>query len=145
VPIASLAPEILAPHGDADVAQQGVQLSGCGMRLGDHRERRAEARVFPSRVTAHVLHSPSVFGYVAALAAYAGGDEWLAAQIDYLRGNRDLLEQGIDLPMAHVRGDLPGVDRLLIARRRRSVRAFPRARRGRSRRARSSAIRASCG
>jgi cystathionine beta-lyase len=44
-------------------------------------------------VDAHYLPSASVFGYLAALAAYRGGEEWLAAQIDYLRGNRDLVEE----------------------------------------------------
>jgi cystathionine beta-lyase len=47
-----------------------------------------------------------VFGYVAALAAFRGGDAWLAAQIDYLRANRDLVEREIartpGLSMAHV-------------------------------------------
>src|SRR5207245_10253459 len=62
-----------------------------------------EARAAVSiEVTAHVLHAASVFGDVPALPAYAGGDEWLAAQVDYLRGNRDFLEKEIDLPMAHV-------------------------------------------
>jgi cysteine-S-conjugate beta-lyase len=53
-------------------------------------------------VQTHVLPSPSVFGYVAALAAYRHGDDWLRAQLDYLRANRDLLEARIGLPVAHV-------------------------------------------
>ncbi|HET9350801.1 MAG TPA: aminotransferase class I/II-fold pyridoxal phosphate-dependent enzyme, partial [Burkholderiales bacterium] len=36
------------------------------------------------------------------LAALRHGDDWLAAQLDYLRGNRDLVESTIGLPMAHV-------------------------------------------
>jgi len=52
------------------------------------------------------VHDPSVFGYVAALAAYRGGEAWLAAQLEYLRGNRDLVEREISaipgLAMAHV-------------------------------------------
>ena len=38
----------------------------------------------------------------ATLAALEHGGDWLAAQLDYLRGNRDLVEQQIGLPMAHV-------------------------------------------
>jgi cystathionine beta-lyase len=53
-------------------------------------------------VRAHVLPSPSVFGYEATLAALREGGDWLAAQIDYLRGNRDLVERELPLPMAHV-------------------------------------------
>lgn len=32
-----------------------------------------------------------ILAYVAAEAAYRDGQEWLNAQLDYLRGNRDLL------------------------------------------------------
>ena len=38
------------------------------------------------------VHDASLFGYEAAVAAYRDGDAWLAAQLDYLRGNRDLVE-----------------------------------------------------
>jgi bifunctional pyridoxal-dependent enzyme with beta-cystathionase and maltose regulon repressor activities len=48
----------------------------------------------------HLLPSPSVFGYAATLAAYREGDDWLAAQLDYLRVNRELVEKKIGLPMA---------------------------------------------
>ena len=48
------------------------------------------------------MPSATVFAYVAALAAYRDGDAWLAAQIDYLRGNRDLVEREIGLPAAHL-------------------------------------------
>jgi cystathionine beta-lyase len=52
------------------------------------------------------VHDPSVFGYEAALAAYRECDGWLEAQIEYLRGNRDLVEREVaampGLEMAHV-------------------------------------------
>jgi putative C-S lyase len=52
------------------------------------------------------VHDASLFGYVASIAAYAEGDAWLAAQLDYLRGNRDLVERAVGalpgLEMAHV-------------------------------------------
>jgi cystathionine beta-lyase len=52
------------------------------------------------------VHDASVFGYEAALAAYRDCDDWLGAQIAYLRGNRDLVEREIaatpNLKMAHV-------------------------------------------
>jgi cystathionine beta-lyase len=72
---------------------------GCAWAIIENEGLR---RAFAADVTAHVLHSPSVFGYEATLAAFRGGDAWLAAQLDYLRGNRNLLERTIDLPMAHV-------------------------------------------
>jgi putative C-S lyase len=101
VPIASLAPEISRRTVTLMSPSKAFNFpaAGCAWAIIENAELR---HVFSIEVTAHVLHSPSVFGYVAALAAYAGGDEWLAAQIDYLRGNREVLEKGIDLPMAHV-------------------------------------------
>jgi bifunctional pyridoxal-dependent enzyme with beta-cystathionase and maltose regulon repressor activities len=53
-------------------------------------------------VSSHFLPSPSVFGYEATLAALREGEVWLAAQLNYLRGNRDLVERELPLPMAHV-------------------------------------------
>ena len=51
------------------------------------------------------VHDPSLFGYVASLAAFRDGDAWLAAQLEYLRGNRDLVEHWAaatpELAMAH--------------------------------------------
>ena len=43
-----------------------------------------------------------MFGLAATLAALEHGDDWLAAQLEYLRGNRDLVEKEIGFPMAHV-------------------------------------------
>src|SRR5437773_1831865 len=90
VPIASLAPEIsrrpvtlMSPNKAFN-----IPAAGCAWAI---IEDAALRRAFSSEVTAHVLHSPSVFGYAAALAAYTGGDHWLGAQVHYLRAYRDLL------------------------------------------------------
>jgi len=52
------------------------------------------------------VHDASLFGYIASLAAYREGDDWLAAQLDYLRANRDAVERAVagmpGLAMAHV-------------------------------------------
>jgi cystathionine beta-lyase len=57
-------------------------------------------------VNAHAVGSPSVFGLAATLAALRHGDEWLAAQLDYLRINAKTVEAFINqtpsLSMAHV-------------------------------------------
>ena len=51
------------------------------------------------------LHDASVFGYIGALSAYRECAGWLAAQLEYLRANRDLVEQRVGamagLSMAH--------------------------------------------
>ena len=101
VPIASL---------DAETARRTVTLmspnkafnfpgAGCAFAVIEDPGLR---RRFAAEIDAHVMPSATVFAYVAALAAYRDGDAWLAAQIDYLRGNRDLVEKEIGLPAAHL-------------------------------------------
>ena len=52
------------------------------------------------------VHDATLFGYVAAEAAYRDGGPWLAALLDYLRGNRDLLQATVarlpGIEMAHL-------------------------------------------
>lgn len=50
------------------------------------RFRRAMAGIVP-----HV----NLFGYAAALAAYRDSADWLAALLDYLRGNRNLVDAAV--------------------------------------------------
>jgi cystathionine beta-lyase len=101
VPIASLAPEVsrrtvtlMSPNKTFNFPS-----AGCAWAI---IEDAALRKAFSVDVDAHYLPSPSVFGYGAALAAYRDGGTWLAAQLDYLRANRDLVEKSIGLPMAHV-------------------------------------------
>ncbi len=47
------------------------------------------------RVMAGIVPFVNLFGYTAALAAYRDGEGWLAALLDYLRGNRDLVQQAV--------------------------------------------------
>ena len=101
VPIASL---------DRDISRRTVTLmsanktfnfpaAGCGWAVIEDARLRAAMSV---ELQAHVLPSPSVFGYAATLAALRHGGAWLAALIEYLRGNRDLIERELQLPMARV-------------------------------------------
>lgn len=80
----------------------GFPGAGCAFAIIEDAELR---RKFSSDHHATV-HDASVFGYEAALAAYREGDDWLAAQMEYLRGNRDLVEREVaampGLTMAHV-------------------------------------------
>lgn len=101
VPIASLAPEVSRRTVTLMSASKTFNFpaAGCAWAI---IEDEALRRDFSADVHAHVLHSPSVFGYVATLAAFRQGDAWLAAQLDYLRGNRERVERGLGLPMAHV-------------------------------------------
>jgi cystathionine beta-lyase len=55
---------------------------------------------------AGIVPGVNLLGYVAALAAYRDGADWLAALLAYLRANRDLVEMEINripgLAMTHV-------------------------------------------
>jgi putative C-S lyase len=104
VPIASLAPEVSRRTVTLASPNKSFNIPGAGCAwavIEDEALRRAFSADHHATV-----HDPSLFGYVAALAAYREGDAWLAAQLDYLRGNRDAAEQAIaampGLSMAHV-------------------------------------------
>jgi len=101
VPIASLAPEISRRTVTLMSANKtfNIPAAGCGWAIIEDPGLR---NAFSSDLAAHVVGSPSVFGMAATLAALQHGEPWLAAQLDYLRGNRDLVEKSIGLPMAHV-------------------------------------------
>lgn len=101
VPIASLAPEISRRTVTLMSANKAFNFpaAGCAWAIVEDERLREQVAL---DVRSHVLPSPSVFGYVATLAAFRQGGAWLEAQLDYLRGNRDLIESRLGLPMAHV-------------------------------------------
>ena len=104
VPIASLAPEVsrrtvtlMSPN-----KTYNFPSAGCAFAIVEDESLR---RNFSTDHHA-TIHDPSVFGYLGSLAAYREGDDWLAAQLDYLRANRERLEAWVarqpGLDMAHV-------------------------------------------
>jgi putative C-S lyase len=104
VPIASLAPEVSRRTVTLASPNKAFNFPGAGCAWAiaeDPALRRAMSADHHATV-----HDASVFGYIGALAAYREGDAWLAAQLDYLRGNRDRVERAIaampGLAMAHV-------------------------------------------
>jgi cystathionine beta-lyase len=104
VPIASLSPEtcrrtvtLISPN-----KAYGFPGAGCAFAIiEDAALRRAFSVDFHATV-----HDASVFAYEAALAAYRDCDGWMRAQLDYLRGNRDVVENHVarmpGLKMTHV-------------------------------------------
>ncbi|MCM0083560.1 PatB family C-S lyase [Geomonas sp. Red32] len=90
LPIASLSPEIaertitlLAPSKTYNVP--GL---GCSFAVISNPQLRRQFRQAMGRLVPHV----NTLGYTAAEAAYRDGAGWRAALLDYLRGNRDLVE-----------------------------------------------------
>ncbi|MBI2753691.1 MAG: putative C-S lyase [Betaproteobacteria bacterium] len=104
VPIASLAPEISRRTVTLNSPNKAFNFPGAGCAwaiVEDDTLRLALARDHHATV-----HDASVFGYIGAIAAYRESDDWLAAQLDYLCANRDLVESSVTrmggLAMAHV-------------------------------------------
>jgi cystathionine beta-lyase len=64
---------------------------GCAFAIVSNPQLRTRLR----RVMAGIVHHVGGLGYVATLAAYRDGKPWQLALLDYLRGNRDLVEQAL--------------------------------------------------
>jgi cystathionine beta-lyase len=105
VPIASLAPEISRRSITLMAPSKTFNLAGTGFAFAiieDIGLRKAFSFDLKKSV-----HDATLFGYEAALAAYRDGQPWLDALLDYLRGNRDLLEAAV--------ARLPGVEMAHLA------------------------------
>jgi putative C-S lyase len=101
VPIASLSPEISRRTVTLMSANKTFNFPAAGCAWGVVEDAALREQL-EFEVRAHVFPSPSVFGYVATLAALRHGGAWLAAQLDYLRANRDLVAARLPLPQARV-------------------------------------------
>lgn len=101
VPIAGLSPDISRRTVTLMSANKAFNFPAAGCAWAIVEDERLRELV-SADVRSHVLPSPSVFGYVATLAALRHGEAWLQAQLGYLRRNRDLVESALPLPMAHV-------------------------------------------
>ena len=104
VPIASIAPEVSRRTVTLNSPNKAFNFPGAGCAwaiIEDETLRSAFAADHHATV-----HDPSVFGYIGALAAYRQCDDWLAAELRYLAGNRELVERSVarmpGLSMAHL-------------------------------------------
>ena len=68
-----------------------VPTLGCAFAVASNPELRARMR----RTMAGIVHHVGGLGYVATLAAYRDARAWQLELLDYLRGNRALVEQAI--------------------------------------------------
>jgi len=103
LPIASLAPEVSRRSVTLMSPNKTFNFPGAGVAFAII-ENAALRAAFSTDHHA-TLHDASVFGYIGALAAYRDGQDWLDAQLAYLRANRDLVETMVaatpGLVMAH--------------------------------------------
>jgi cysteine-S-conjugate beta-lyase len=105
IPIATLSPEVEQRTVTLMSPSKAFNLQGIGSFalaiIPDPEIRNAfEKQLYG------VATYPSGLAFEAALACYRDGDQWLAELLDYLRGNRDFVEQRIaampGLSMTHV-------------------------------------------
>lgn len=94
VPLATLSPEIAARTITLLAPSKTFNIAGLGCSVAvipdDSLRRRFE------RAKLGIVPHVNLLGLVAAEAAWRDGGPWLAAQLDYLRGNRDLLAATVD-------------------------------------------------
>jgi len=104
VPIAALGPEVSRHTVTLYAPNKTFNFPGAGAAWAIIEDAGLRAAFMADDHA--TVHDPSLFGYVATLAAFRDGDAWLAAQLEYLRGNRDRLEAWVastpGLAMAHV-------------------------------------------
>jgi cystathionine beta-lyase len=100
VPIAALAPEIAERTITLMAPSKTFNIAGLGFSLAiiPNPELRKQYKAAHAGLVPHI----NLTGYVAALAAYRDGQEWLEELLRYLEGNRDFL-------LDYVRTQLPGV------------------------------------
>ena len=89
-PLASLNEEVADRTVTLMSPSKTFNLSGlsCGFAVIPNRELRRRFQA----AARDLVPQPNALGYMACRAAYEGGETWRLALIDYLRGNRDLLE-----------------------------------------------------
>lgn len=92
-PAASLDPAVSSRTATLMSASKTFNLPalGCAFAIVSNPQLRARLR----RTMAGIVHHVGAMGLLATLAAYRDGRSWQAALLDYLRGNRDMVEDSI--------------------------------------------------
>ena len=93
VPVASMGEHIAHRTVTLMSASKTFNLPalGCAYAIASTPALRTAIRT----AMAGIVHHVGMMGYIATLAAYREGKEWQTALLDYLRGNRDLVEREI--------------------------------------------------
>ncbi len=101
IPAATLSPEIATRTITLMAPSKTYNIAGLGCSFAVISE--AKLRASFNRATQGIVPDINVLGLVAGEAALRHGEPWRLAMLDYLRGNRDLIEQTV------ARGELPGI------------------------------------
>lgn len=105
IPLASLSPEVAAKTISLVSPSKAFNLPGIGAFALAVIPDGAVRETFARRIYGLAAH-PGALSFAAALAAWRDCDGWLAQLLQYLRGNRDVLQQRIGamrgVSMTHV-------------------------------------------
>ncbi|TBL72183.1 putative C-S lyase [Obesumbacterium proteus] len=94
IPIASLSEEAAQRSITLMAPSKTYNIAGLGATIAIIPNKNLRDRFNTER--AGLVPNVDILAYVAAEAAYRDGQAWLDAQLDYLRGNRDLLVKRIN-------------------------------------------------
>jgi cystathionine beta-lyase len=99
IPLASLGADIATRTVTLMSASKTFNLPalGCAFAIASNPELRARLR----RTMAGIVHHVGGLGYTATLAAYTHARDWQLTLLEYLRGNRDVVQQAV--------GAMPGL------------------------------------
>lgn len=104
IPFASLDAEIAKRTITLMAASKTFNLPGLGCAFAVVSNPALYARL--TRAAAGIVSRVNAMGFAGTLAAYRDGEPWRCALVDYLRGNRNLVEQAVrfmpGLRMTHV-------------------------------------------
>ncbi|KPK32776.1 MAG: aspartate aminotransferase [Betaproteobacteria bacterium SG8_40] len=92
IPIASLG-DVAGRTVTLLSASKTFNLPGLGCAFAIVSDERLRARI--EKTMRGIVHHVGALGYFATMAAYRDGKPWQLALLDYLRGNRDLVETRI--------------------------------------------------
>lgn len=94
VPLAALGPEVAARTITLMAPSKAFNVAGLSCSLAVIPDEGLRRRF--RRAMAGIVPSVNLMGYVAALASWRDSGDWLAAQIRYLRANRDYLSSRVE-------------------------------------------------
>ena len=101
IPVATLGEEIAMRTLTLMSASKtfNVPALGCAYAVAANPALRNKLR----KTMAGIVHHVGLMGYIATEAAYRDGKQWQIALLEYLRGNRDLVEREISkMPGLHI-------------------------------------------
>lgn len=101
LPCASLSPETAARTVTLMAPSKTYNVPGLGCSFAIIADQRLRTQFV--RAIHGIVPDVNVLGYVACEAALRHGEPWRQALLNYLRGNRDVIEVALS------RGDLPGI------------------------------------